>query len=88
MPRPVLGARKVPVNTTIDPRLLADVDARAAELELPRSAIIGEALRLWLDTQRQEAEVDRRLARLAEQRLADEADGWVDHDAVKARGGL
>ena len=88
MPRHAVGARKVPVNTTIDPRLLADVDARATELELPRSAVIRDALRLWLETQRQEREVDQRLAELAEQRLADDADGWVTHDAVKARAGL
>jgi metal-responsive CopG/Arc/MetJ family transcriptional regulator len=88
MPRPVLGARKVPVNTTMDPRLLADVDARAAELEMPRSEVIRQALRLWLDTQRQEAEVDRRIAALAQQRMADDADGWVPHEAVKAKVGL
>lgn len=85
MPRRLLGARKVPINTTIDERLLADVDARAQELEMPRSEIIRDALRLWLQMHQQEAEVDRRLARLAEERLADEADGWVSHDAVKAR---
>lgn len=88
MPRPVLGARKVPVNTTIDSRLLADVDARAKALEMPRSEIIREALRLWLDTQQQEAEVDRRLAQLAEKRMADRADDWVSHDAVKTQAGL
>lgn len=88
MPRRVLGARKVPVNTTLDPRLLADVDARAKALELPRSTVIGEALRLWLDMQRQEAEVDRQLAELAEGRMADETDGWVSHDAVKSRARL
>jgi metal-responsive CopG/Arc/MetJ family transcriptional regulator len=88
MPRPVLGARKIPVNATIDPRLLADVDARAKALEVPRSEVIREALRLWLETQQQEAEVDRRLATLAQERLADSADDWVSHEAVKARTGL
>lgn len=85
MPRSVLGARKIPVNTTLDPRLLAEVDARAKALELPRSALISQALRLWLDMQKQEEEVDRRLAELAEARLADKTDGWVSHDTVKAR---
>lgn len=88
MARPAIGGRKVPITLTMDPRLLADVDARAAELEQTRSEIIREALRLWLDTQRQEAEVDRQMTRLAERRLADEADEWVSHDEVKARAGL
>ena len=87
MSRPVVGTRKVPVNATIDPRLLADVDARARALKLPRSQVIREALRLWLDTQRQEAEIDRRLARLAQQRLDDGADDWASHESVRARAG-
>lgn len=39
--------------------------------------VITQALRRWLDMQKQEKEVDRRLTRLAESRLADETDGWV-----------
>lgn len=87
MPRPVRGARKVPVNTMIDPRLLAEVDECARELERPRSEIIREALRLWLDTRLQEEEVDRRLAQLAEERLAQDEE-WLPHADVKARAGL
>lgn len=48
-------------------------------------AVITQALRRWLDMQKQEKEADRRLTRLAEARLADETDGWVSHATVKAR---
>lgn len=86
MPERTGRARKVAVNTTIDRPLLAEVDEYAREQERPRSEIIREALQLWVDTQRQEAEVDRRLAEVAEQRMADD-DEWLSHDEVKARAG-
>ena len=88
MPRSVLGARKVPVNMTLDPRLLAEVDNKAKVLELPRSTIISEALRLWLEMQAQETEIDRHLGEISQERLVDEADGWVRHDTVKAEAKL
>lgn len=88
MPRSVLGARKVPVNMTLDPRLLAEVDDKAKALELPRSTVITEALRLWLEMQTQETEIDRHLGQISQERLTDEADGWVSHDTVKAQAKL
>ena len=88
MPRPVIGARKVAINTTIDPRLLAEVDARAQQLERTRSEIIREALRMWLEYEAQEEEIDRNLARIAEERMADPNDGWVSHEEMKRRLGL
>jgi len=77
-------ARRAAVNTTTDRPLLAEVDEYAREQERSRSEIIREALRLWADTQRQEAEVYRRLAEVAAQRLADD-DEWLSHNEVKAR---
>lgn len=88
MPRPVLGARKVAINTTIDPRLLAEVDARARQLERTRSEIIREALRMWLEYEEQEAEIDRNLARIAEERMADPNDRVISHEEAMKRLGL
>lgn len=54
---------------------------------MARWVVISRALRRWLDTRKQEKAADRQLTRLAKSRLADETDGWVSHDAVKARAG-
>jgi metal-responsive CopG/Arc/MetJ family transcriptional regulator len=42
----------VPVGVTLDQASIAELDAIAAETGLPRSSIIGHAIRTYLETRR------------------------------------
>jgi hypothetical protein len=74
------GARKRPkVTATLDPELLAAVDAHvAAHPELDRSAVLDEALRLW-----RTRELERAMDRQFSERDGVSSDERMAWDAVR-----
>jgi predicted transcriptional regulator len=88
MGRPTTAPNKIIVNLSLDPRQLKSVDRLAKKRDISRSEATREAYALWLEWQRQEAEIDRNLAREAAERLADPTDTAVPYEEARARLGL
>lgn len=88
MARPLVGQPKQHVTLTLDPQQLKDVDRAAKKLKVSRSEATREAYALWLEWLRQEAEIDRNLAKICEEREADPDAEVVPYEEARARLGL
>jgi predicted transcriptional regulator len=85
MARPLVGQPKRHVTLTLDPKQLKDVDRLAKKLRISRSEATREAYALWLEWQRQEAEIDRNLAKICAERDADPDAEVVPYEEARAR---